>query len=91
MTFALQTCKPLTVIRLPCCVTGVMVELFEQLFPDKDERPAYNFQWSKLLLGFYLNNLILPVNMLVTYFKPAVMWSGSVYMKDKGRVRKLTC
>ena len=69
------------------CVSGVMLQLFKEFFPNTDDQPQYdNYHWVKLWLGFYLNNAILPVNMLITYLNPAVQWGGSTYVKCQGRV-----
>lgn len=72
------------------CASGVMMELFRELVPDASDWPEYdNFHWVKLWLGFYLNNAILPVNILITYIKPTVQWGRSVYAKHQGRVHVL--
>lgn len=66
--------------------------LFEQLFPARSiQRQADHYSWAKLWLGLYLNNLILPVNMLITYWTATVTWGGHIYIKCTGRVQKRVC
>lgn len=70
------------------------MKLFKQLFPERSDQPRYDcYQWVKLWMGFYVNNAVLPINMLVTYLKPTVQWGGAAYVKHQGRVckRSQTC
>ena len=70
---------------------GVMLALFKELLDNDKHVPACDcFNWLKLWLGFYLNNAILPVCMLYTYFNPWIQWGGIWYIKKGGKVRRLS-
>lgn len=73
-----------------CWMTGVMLALFRELFPEDTNPPQQDcFNWLKLWLGFYLTNAILPCCMLYTYVTPWVEWGGIWYAKSKGKVQRL--
>ena len=65
------------------------MSLFRQLFQNGCDQPQYDaYQWVKLWLGFYLNNAVLPVCMLLTYMQPHIQWAGATYIKKNGFVHR---
>lgn len=67
-------------------MTGVVLQLLQELNPSLTRRQLHTFNWPKLWVAFCCANAVLPICMAYTFATRHIEWAGVRYTRRRGKV-----